>query len=81
MSHNTNCIIAHHIVAEFKALKETYDRYLDRMDDLVCSLDEDCEIRKKARFLVVGTDHVTRFTLSGSHVVSAIEAMLKKEEA
>lgn len=81
MSHTTNCIIARHIVAEFKAFKETYDRYLDRVDDLVCSLDEDSEIRKKARFLVVGTDHVTRFTLSGSHVVSAIEAMLKKEEA
>lgn len=81
MSHTTNCLLARHIVAEFKAFKETYDRYLDRMDDLVCSLDEDSEIRKKAGFLVVGTDHVTRFTLSGSNVVSAIEAMLKKEEA
>lgn len=81
MSHTTNCIIARHIVAEFKAFKETYDRYLDRVDDLVCSLDEDSEIRKKAVFLAVGTDHVTQYVLSGSNVVSAIEATLKKEEA
>lgn len=81
MSHTTNCIVARHIVAEFKAFKETYDRYLDRVDDLLGLLDEGSEIRKRAGFLVVGTDHVTRFALSGSNVVSALEAMLKKEEA
>ncbi|MFC3163265.1 MULTISPECIES: hypothetical protein [Ciceribacter] len=81
MSHTTNCLIAHHIVAEFKVLKETYDRYLDRMDELVCLLDEDSEIRKMAGFLADGTDDVTQYVLNGKHVVSGIEAMLKKEEA
>ncbi|NTF42580.1 hypothetical protein [Rhizobium rhizogenes] len=80
MSHTTNRLVARHIVEEFKAFKATYDRYVDRVDDLLGLLDEDSEIRKKAGFLVVGTDHVTRFTLSGSNVVSAIEAMLKTEE-
>lgn len=81
MTHTTNCIVTRHIVEEFKAFKETYDRYLDRMDDLVCSLDEDSEIRKKAVFLAVGADHVTQYVLSGCNVVSAIEATLKREAA
>ncbi|MDP9559934.1 UNVERIFIED_ORG: hypothetical protein J2740_001104 [Rhizobium nepotum] len=81
MTRTTNSIVARHIVAEFQAFKETYDRYLDRMDDLVCLLDEDSEIRKNARFLAVGTDHVTQYVLSGSNVVRAIEATLKKEAA
>nr|WP_029926208.1 hypothetical protein [Ochrobactrum sp. UNC390CL2Tsu3S39] len=81
MTHDTNSVIARHILAEFKAFKETYNRYLDRVDDLVCSLDEGSEIRKKAVFLAIGTDHVTQYVLSGSNVVSTIEAMLKQEEA
>ncbi|WP_208250066.1 hypothetical protein WGT02_14875 [Rhizobium sp. T1470] len=81
MTHTTNSIVARHIVAEFKAFKEAYDRYLDRMDDLVCSLDEDSEIHRTARFLAVGTDDVTKFTLNGDNVVSDIEAKLKKEDA
>ncbi|MXN44084.1 hypothetical protein GR138_02715 [Shinella kummerowiae] len=81
MSHNTNCIIARHIVDEFNAFKATYDRYLDRMDELVCLLDENSEIQRAARFLAVGTDDVTKFTLNGKQVVSGIQAMLKEEEA
>ncbi|KAB0459788.1 hypothetical protein [Agrobacterium radiobacter] len=81
MTHDTNSVVARQIVAEFRAFKEAYDRYLDRMDDLVCSLDEHSEVRKKAGYLAVGTEHVTRFTLNGNNLVAAIEAMLKQEEA
>ena len=81
MTNNTNSIVGEQIVAEFKAFKETYDRYLSRMDGLVCSLGEDRRLFNKARFLAVGTDDVTRYILAGDYVVSRVEAMLKKEAA
>lgn len=79
MTNTAKGVVARQIIAEFRDFKTSYDRYLDRMDELVCSLDEGSEIYKTARFLAVGTDDVTRFTLNGNNVVSGIEAMLKEE--
>jgi hypothetical protein len=79
MTHITDTMTASKIVAEFKAFKEVYDGYLDRVDELVCSLDPDSELFKRSRFLAVGTDDVTMFTVLGSGVVSRIEDMLNGE--
>jgi hypothetical protein len=76
-----NETIAHHIAAEFNAFRDTFDRYIDRMDVLVGLLDEDTEVAAKARYLVDGTDHVKWFVISGSYVVSVVDAMLKEREA
>ncbi|MBR0555009.1 hypothetical protein J5J10_04880 [Ciceribacter sp. L1K23] len=80
MADITNETIARQIMAEFNAFKDTYDRYLDRMDDLVCSLGENSKIRLKARYLVVNTTHISQFIINGSYVVRTIDGMLKKGE-
>ncbi|MEJ6850160.1 hypothetical protein V3589_28645 [Sinorhizobium fredii] len=73
--------IARHIVAEFDTFRDTFGRYIDRMNVLVGLLDENTEVAARARYLVYGSDHVKWFLISGNHVVSDIDAMLKEREA
>lgn len=67
--HTDSKTTARKIVATFDEFRNSYDRYVDQMDDLVSSLDGDEALHRKAQFLVTGLDHVAIFMQSAEDVV------------
>ncbi len=58
------------IVETFEQFSEAYDRYVDKMDRLVSSIEPDAPLHKKARFLITGLDGVAMFMLTAKGVAS-----------
>lgn len=57
----TDSAAARKIIATFEKFSEAYDRYVDEMDNLVGALMPDTPLQQRARFLILGLDHVSIF--------------------
>ncbi|WP_222008165.1 hypothetical protein [Rhizobium laguerreae] len=62
--------IAKKIIRTFEQFSQAYDTYVTEMDQLVCSMERNVPLHKKARFLITGLDGVAMFMLYAKGVAS-----------